>query len=221
MNKGIKILLILLIIIAVAGVGFFVWKNVALKQNTNTNTTTNEGDKKINDISENTTSANSQTDTKQLLLDVMNNKQKFVDENNKEVFLKDFKIVENQTAQVDKYAFIDMDKDSVEELVIYTTSDYGAYVILHYEESKVYGYMIGIRSLENLKVDGSFMGSNGANSTEYLRIIFNKNSYNIKTEATYDGTNKVYKINGANVSETEIKDYTENWNKIENVNWNK
>ena len=168
-----------------------------------------------------TTSTNSKTDTKQILLNVMNNKQKFIDENKKEVYLKDFKIVENQTAKVDKYAFVDLDKDGVEELVIYTTSDYGAYVILHYENEKVYGYMIEVRSLENLKADGSFMGSNGANSTEYLRMKFNKNSYTIETEAVYDGNEKVYKINNANVSEKEIKDYVENWNKKENVSWTK
>ena len=151
----------------------------------------------------------------------MNNKQKFIDEDNNEVYFKDFKIVENQTAKVDKYAFVDMDKDGTEELVIYTTSDYGAYVILHYENSKVYGYMVGVRSLENLKTDGSFIGSSGANSNEYLRMTFNKNSYNLETEAVYDGTNKDYKINNANVSEKEIKEYVENWNKKENVSWSK
>ena len=169
--------------------------------------------------SENT--SNNATNTTQLLLNVMNNKQKFINEDNKEVFLKDFKIVENQTAKVDKYAFVDMDKDGTEELVIYTTSDYGAYLILHYENNIIYGYMIGVRSLENLKTDGSFMGSNGANSSEYSRMTFNKNKYAIKTEAVYDETNKVYEIDNTSVSEKQIKEYVENWNKKENVSWTK
>lgn len=212
--KKISKILIVLIILIIAGVvaGFFIWKNgESEKNNTNniTNTTTD------------TTSNSSKTDTNQLLLDVMNNEEKFINKDNKEVYLKDFKIVEEQTAKVDKYAFVDMDKDGIEELVIYTTSDYGAYVILHYENSKVYGYMVGVRSLENLKTDGSFIGSSGANSNEYLRMTFNKNSYNLETEAVYDGTNKDYKINNANVSEKEIKEYVENWNKKENVSWSK
>ena len=212
--KKISKILIVLIILIIAGVvaGFFIWKNgESEKNNTNniTNTTTD------------TTSNSSKTDTNQLLLDVMNNEEKFINKDNKEVYLKDFKIVEEQTAKVDKYAFVDMDKDGIEELVIYTTSDYGAYVILHYENNKVYGYMIGVRSLENLKTDGSFMGSSGANSNEYSRMTFNKNSYNLETEAVYDGTNKDYKINNANVSEKEIKEYVENWNKKENVSWSK
>ena len=177
--------------------------------------------KNENTTKNNNTTQNTSTDTKQLLLNVMNNKQKFIDEDNNEVYFKDFKIVENQTAKVDKYAFVDMDKDGTEELVIYTTSDYGAYVILHYENNKVYGYMIGVRSLENLKTDGSFMGSSGANSNEYSRMTFNKNSYSIKTEAVYDGTDKIYKINNEKVSEKEIKEYVENWNKKENVSWSK
>ncbi len=212
MSKGSKIFLILVIIIVIVGAGFFIWKNEENKTEGNniTNTTTNSN-----------TTQNTSTDTKQLLLNVMNNKQKFIDEDNNEVYFKDFKIVENQTAKVDKYAFVDMDKDGTEELVIYTTSDYGAYVILHYENNKVYGYMIGVRSLENLKTDGSFMGSSGANSNEYSRMTFNKNSYSIKTEAVYDGTDKIYKINNEKVSEKEIKEYVENWNKKENVSWSK
>ena len=151
----------------------------------------------------------------------MTNKQKFVDENNNEIYLKDFKIVDNQTAEVDKYTLVDLNKDGIKELVIYTTSDYGAYIILHYEDNKIYGYMIGVRSLETLKTDGSFIGSSGANSNEYSTITFNKNSYTIHTEAVYDETNKVYKIDNADVSQNEAKDYVENWNKKEDVTWSK
>lgn len=158
---------------------------------------------------------------KQMLLDVMNSKHKFIDENNKNVYFKDFEIVEGQTAEVETYAFVDMDDDGIEELIIYTTSDYGAYVILHYENQEVYGYMIGIRSLENLKSDGTFIGSNGAHSNEYLRMKFNKNEYSIETEAVYDKIDKIYKISDTDVSEKEIKDYTEKWSKKEDVSWSK
>lgn len=158
---------------------------------------------------------------KQILLDVMNSKHKFIDENNKNVYFKDFEIVEGQTAEVETYAFVDMDDDGIEELIIYTTSDYGAYVILHYENKEVYGYMIGIRSLENLKADGTFIESNGADSHEYSRMKFNKNEYSIETEAIYDRIDKIYKINDTDVSEKEIKDYTEKWSKKEDVSWSK
>lgn len=171
--------------------------------------------------SNNESTAVSSSSKRELLLNVMNSKQQFITEDNTKVFFKDFKIVENQTAKVDKYAFVDLDKDGVDELVIYTTSDYGAYVILHIEDNNVYGYKINVRALENLKVDGSFMGSNSANSSEYLRISFNKNSYTLTTEAVYDGTNQIYKIDNSTVSKAEIDKYVENWDKKENVSWNK
>ena len=234
MSNGSKILLILAIILVVIGAGFLIRKNIVRrdvenKAENNINyeniidEIVNTKNEIINDnvVEKSENTSNNITSTKQLLLNVMNNKQKFINEDNKEVFLKDFKIVENQTAKVDKYAFVDMDKDGTEELVIYTTSDYGAYVILHYENDKVYGYMIGVRSLENLKTDGSFMGSSGANSSEYSRMTFNKSSYSIQTEAVYDTTNKVYEIDNTSASEKQIKEYVENWNKKENVSWSK
>ena len=58
-------------------------------------------------------------------------------------------------------------------------------------------------------------------TTGCVSYMFNKNSYSIKTEAVYDGTDKIYKINNEKVSEKEIKEYVENWNKKENVSWSK
>lgn len=203
MKKGITIILILIL---VGGVGFFSWKKLMPAQGENTSVET---------------SNQKEVDVKQLLMDVMENKKKLIDEEKQEIYLKELKIVENQTAEVEKYAYVDMDNDGVEELVIYTTSDYGAYVILHYENEKVYGYKIGVRSLENLKKDGSFMGSSGANSTEYLRMSFDKNTYTLKTEAIYDSTNKEYEINDETVTKKEIEKYANDWDKKEDIVWSK
>ena len=65
------------------------------------------------------------------------------------------------------------------------------------------------------------MGSSGANSTEYLRMTFDKNTYSITKEAVYDMTNQTYQIDGKNVSESEVKSYVEKWNKKEDVSWSK
>ena len=158
-------------------------------------------------------------DTKELLTKVMNSEEKFITENNSEVLLKDFKITDNIFAKVKEYVFVDLDKDNVDELVINTESDYGAYIILRYENGKVYGYLIGIRSFESLKIDGSFLGSNSAFSAQYSTISFDKNTYNIKIEAINDTENKIYKIDNVDVTQTEINEYVTNWNKKENVKW--
>ena len=216
MKKNKKVIIgILIVLIIVIGVV------VAYKVIENSVTNRVDLDFKVDNISSNTVDTeNHEKDAKQLLLDIMNNKKSFIDQDNNETLLKNFEIVETQKAEVQKYAFVDFDKDGTQELVIYTTSDYGAYVILHYEEGNVYGYMIEIRSLENLKGDGSFTGSNGASSTEYLRMTFNKNNYDINTEAIYDITNKIYKINNNQVSLEEIKEYVKEWNQKEDVKWN-
>lgn len=194
MNKLKKVSLLLSIIITFAlliiVIGVIIWK--------------------LNNITPN-------SNEKRLLLNVMNNKQTFIDKDNKETLLKNFITAENQTAKVKEYAFVDFDNDGIEELVIYTTSNYGACVILHYEEGKVYGYMIETNSLENLKADGSFTGSNGENSTYYLRMIFDKNNYSINAEATYDKVNKIYRIDNEEVSLEEITEYIEKWNQKEDI----
>lgn len=219
MKNGNKYLLVLLIVLIALGIVFFIWKEEETTQDTSNDTNFNINTRNQITNSENQLN-NTSKNTNLLLLDVMNNKQKFIDENNNEILLKDLEIVESQKAEVSKYAFVDLDKDGTQELVIYTTSDYGAYVILHYSEEKVYGYMIGIRSLENLKADGSFTGSNGVNSTQYLRMTFDKNTYNVNIEAVYDINNNIYKINNNNVSLEDIKEYVENWNKKANIEWN-
>lgn len=217
MNKKRKVFIIIAIIVVIIGLGFIIWKSADNKEESDNITQSEPTELTQN----NNTNQNTSTDSKQLLLDVMNSKEKFIDEDKNEVYFKDFKIVEAQTAEVYEYTFVDMDKDGTEELVVLTTSDYGAYVILHFENNKAYGYMIGFRSLENLKTDGSFIGSNGADSNEYLRMTFNKNSYSIIKEAVYDGLENVYKINDNDVSQKEIEEYAENWNKKEDVIWSK
>lgn len=161
----------------------------------------------------------SKKEVQALLSDVMNNKKKFTTENNKETYLKDFVIIENQKAKVDKYAYVDMDSDGILELVILTTSDYGAYVVLHYENGVIYGYKIGIRSLESLKKDGTFISSSGATSNEYSTMSFDKNKYKITAFAKYDTVNNVYEVDGNKVDKEVAKEYTDNWSKRENVEW--
>lgn len=234
MSDGSKILLIVAIILVVLSSGFYVTNNARKKQEKIKEKNNSDFSDVIDQIAkpanktagnnaqENNKSgniSNNEVNTKQILLNVINNKQKFLDENNKEVFLKDFKVIDNQNAEVDKYAFIDMDKDGIEELIIYTTSDNGTYVMFHYENSKVYGYRLGTLSLENLKTDGTFMENNGDNYVEYLRMTFNKNSYFIKKEAVYDKKNKDYEIDNTSVSKEDIEEYVDNWNKKENASW--
>lgn len=70
----------------------------------------------------------------------------------------------------EQYAFIDMDNDNIDELVIFDVK-MTYYLVLHYENEKVYGYNIGARSLIHLRTDGSFMTSSAAGINS---ILFDK-----------------------------------------------
>lgn len=213
-----KVIVVLLIVCILVVIGVAVYSNQ--KRNDEKSNIQTESNVEVNTQEKNNVEEN-KVNTEEILLSVMNNKSKLIDESNNEILFKNIEIPGEEVTNVDKYTFIDLDKDGTEELVIYTTADYGAYVILHYENSKIYGYVIDVRSFENLKTDGSFIGSNGANSNEYLTISFNKNKYDIKTEAINDGTNEIYKINGNEVSKNEIEEYAKNWETKENVVWTK
>lgn len=158
---------------------------------------------------------------KEILINAMNSKQTFIAESGEEVLFNAFVLPNEKTTDADKYAFVDLDKDDVEELAVLTTADYGEYIVFRYEESseKVYGYLIGIRSFQEVKKDGSFRGSNGADSHSYLEMEFVNNKMQIKIIAVDDGLIEEYKINGEKVTEEQIDEFVNTWNKKENVEW--
>ena len=158
---------------------------------------------------------------KKLLIDVMNSKETFIDESSNKILFKDYKIAGIETAKAEKYTFVDLDKDGIDELAVFTTADYGAYMIFRYdkETKNVYGYMIGVRSFQDVKVDGTFKGSGGADTTSYFEITFNNNNKQIITKAIDDGMLENYEIDNVKVSENEINKYVDSWNNKENCIW--
>jgi len=158
-------------------------------------------------------------DGKTVLMNVMNSKQEFIDESGNKVLFKDFVIYENDKAVPDKYVFIDLDNDNLEEMAILTTSYYGAYIILDIDGDDVYGYMLGARSFVDLKEDGTFTGSGGAAVTGYSKMTISNNKINIEELAYFDDMEKKYTINGENVTKDEIDNYITEWNKKPSVKW--
>lgn len=207
-----KFLIIICVIIALAVGGLFIYKNY-----NNSSLENNVQNNSIN-IYENE-DLNIDVDINTRLFDVMNSCITFIDSTNNRVMFNEYKISNEEKAVPSKYAYVDLDNDGIEELVVLTTSDYGAYIILKYQDNNIYGHMIGIRSFEKLKVDGSFIGSSGANNNEYLTITFNENKYSLNKEAVFDENNQIYQIKGKGVTKDEINTFVEEWNKKENVKW--
>lgn len=158
-----------------------------------------------------------------ILFEVINSERLFVDENSNETFFNEYKIDDRSYTQIEKYTFVDLDKDGKDELIVYTTSEYGFYLIFKYEKELdiVFGYKTGIRSISDLKVDGEFKGSGGAGLTYFNNIFFENNKLYTKTLAKADRDLDEYTIADNIVSEEEFKKYEQDWNKKQNCIWKK
>lgn len=158
--------------------------------------------------------------TEEHLLKALNNETKVIDENNNELLLSEYKLPSDENIVIEKTTFVDLDSDGNNELVALTKSNYGAYIILRYENNMVYVYTINIRSLNNLKEDGTFIGNNGSQSYTYMKLSFNKNLYETKILAEVNETENIYKINEKDVSKQTFLDYENEFNNKKDCEWN-
>ena len=157
--------------------------------------------------------------TEEHLLKALNNETKVIDENNNELLLNEYKLPSDENIVIEKTTFVDLDSDGNNELVALTKSNYGAYIILRHENNMVYVYTISIRSLNNLKEDGTFIGNNGSQSYAYMKLSFNKNSYESKILAEVNKNENIYKINEKDVSEQTFLDYENEFNNKKDCEW--
>ena len=76
---------------------------------------------------------------------------------------------------ISRFAVVDMDGDTLPEIVLEAEDDHGyldGYCILRYVQGEVWGYVIGARSLENLREDGTHMGDAGAGDIWIEKLYF-------------------------------------------------
>ncbi len=119
------------------------------------------------------------------------------------------------------YTFVDLNSDDIEELVIISaTLDY--YLILRYENSKVYGYNVKARSIIDLKTDGSFMTSSGAGDNSISNFSFFNSTFEINDLAYANDSDNKYLLDGKAVNKETVKKYFDDWNKnTTKVSWEK
>lgn len=103
-------------------------------------------------------------------------------DNKKNVYLND--LLTNQeiyetTFDVTKFAVLDMDGDSVPEVVLELSvgGNPQFFEVLHSTGGAVSGYLLVFRGLEGLKADGTFGFSSGAADTGWGRLSFGTDAY--------------------------------------------
>lgn len=163
-------------------------------------------------------------ESEKILNAVLASEKTFIAETGKAVYLNGYHINDGNTvdpilADPAEYTFVDFDADGNNELVVNISPEYGCYLVFHYNGQDVFGYEFGVRALQALKSDGTFMGSNGAASNYYCQLSFEENQRNITYTAVKDSTLNRFELNGKECSIEELNEYINDWNLKEPVKW--
>lgn len=222
--------------------------NTAISNQDKTSTNEDETNKlDSNEASTNEEEADKADSNDNILISVLHNENFLITEKGETVYMKDYKPLYKYPEDTDyyqsenlfapcEYAFVDLDKDGQNELIISELPDADTYLILHKSNDKIYGYSLYVRWFQSLKSDGTFLSSGGAFSHDYNTINFDENKYNISTFATFDfvGDEKpssnrfgcepdyeksVFEIDGKKVSFEKIEEFAEEWDKRPNAEW--
>ena len=105
-----------------------------------------------------------------------------------------------------------MDNDHIDELVIFDAK-MTYYLVLRYDNKKVYGYHIGARSLVDLRTDGSFMTSSAAGINSIGTMSFDGSEYQVMDKAVSNDNIKEYFIDSVKTDQETAKKYFDDWDK--------
>ena len=176
----------------------------------------------------NTIEKSNTTEKSELLIGVLRNETKFIDEDGNEVYLKDYKILSAfnyiypLNAVPEKYAWVDFDVDGQYELVVYAvgvSSDIGGYLVFHIENDRVFGFEFLERGMIDLKEDGTYIKSAGAGINWFCSLRFTNSTYE-ETELAYKNDyEKEYKLDGKKATAEEAKAFCDDYEKKKGVSW--
>ncbi len=117
-----------------------------------------------------------------------------------------------------RYSFVDLDQDKDEELVIELGEDNITIINYDQETKELNGYVTWYRAFKNLKENGYYEASGGADDTRIYQATFKNNEMIEKELAT--SISGEYKVEGNTVSEEEYNQYVEeNFTSKEAITW--
>ncbi len=159
------------------------------------------------------------------MLSIMLNKSTYINENGKSIYFSESasdSYADDLIAKPKQFSYFDIDRDGEREMVVGITlgSEYvDHYVILDHDDGNIYGHLLGIRSLQMLKEDGTFNQSGGAGTNQIARLTLDKTEIKFIVLAENIEMDGIYKIDGKDVSKEEIDAYHDQFNSKEDCNW--
>ena len=166
------------------------------------------------------------------LLNVLNGKEKFkysiekydgilyYDDSNVglDFYITEIPYISDDIAEspIKDYTLVDIDGDSQNEIVANINHLGGFILILHYENNINYGYVLSVRTFNNLKEDGKFLSSNSDENKSIHKAEFNGEYMNIKTIAYGDSIN-FYNAKDEKITEEEFNKYLNEFNNSKDV----
>jgi len=165
---------------------------------------------------------------------IQNKKEYFCTVYGKSVFLKDFHSISYMNYETNEYCedkdnntnhvyrqfcVVDLDGDGVPELILESETAFGNELIFHYENGVVYGYVFALRDFKWIKKDGSFLGSGSAAHEVVGKFSFSKYEVIFNELCLFNKLIDVYRINGKNVSQEEVRKHIKKQDKKKDAEW--
>ena len=119
--------------------------------------------------------------------------------------------------EVIDFALIDMDGDSMPEVILKISFPHWDKIVLHYENGIVYGYYFGFRSMDYIKKDRTYGWSGGAGNWGFNNLQFSNGRYEEKILGCIDYP--LFIINGEEVSQDLWDSFANEQHQKEEIDW--